>query len=143
LIGIKAAPTPPVECHGVGFFGTSIMTRLTNVAAFIVLVASACLGPDTTSALPAHALALPAEEVAHMIQQAGWVCDSDRCQRRPGQSTIRITGGQRGVREFLTQLTPLLNCCHPAIVPFYGYSYGPEISFGYGHRTPVGRHAGY
>jgi hypothetical protein len=108
------------------------MRRLTNAALFIVLVASACLGPDTTSAMPAHALAPPAEAVVPMIRRAGWVCDSYRCQRRPGQSTIRITGGQGGMREFLTRLTPFLNCCYPTTVPSYGYSYGPEISVGYG-----------
>lgn len=109
------------------------MIRLTNAAPFVVLVASACLGPDTTLALPAYALALPAGEVAPMVRHAGWVCDSYRCRRRPKQSAIRITGRQGGFREFLTQLTPFLNCCYRTTVPFYGYSYGPELSFDYGH----------
>jgi len=112
----------------------------THASTTVALLMGACLGAPISSALHVDAPPSPAE-ASHLFQNVGWNCGSSRCRLRPGQSGIRITWRQ-SAEEFLAQITPYLNCCHPATVPFFGYSYGPEISFDYARRTSIVSRAG-
>jgi len=114
------------------------MTARTRAS--IVLLIGACLAAQSSSALPVGA-PLPTAETSRLFQNVGWDCGSSGCRLRSRQSGIRIVW-QQSAQEFLAQITPYLNCCHPFTVPFFGYSYGPEIAFNYAHRTSIVSRAG-
>jgi len=116
------------------------MIRRAGAAALAFLLTSLCICAAGSSAFPVRAPPLLVERSSPAIRQIGWNCRVHRCGLRAEQR-IRTTGRQ-SFQEFLAQLTPYLNCCHPSTVPFYGYSYGPEISFDYDHRTSIVSRAG-
>jgi hypothetical protein len=108
----------------------AIMAMRANAAIRTVLLIGVCLGSESTSALPVA----PAPLIGGLlsaIQYVGWNCGPYRCRWRPRQIGIRIIE-RRNAQEFLNQISSYLNCCNPSIVPFYGYTYGPVISFDYG-----------
>jgi hypothetical protein len=112
----------------------------THVSILAALLMGACLGAQSSSAWPVGAPPAAAE-TSGLVQSIGWDCGSSGCRLRPRQGGIRITWRQ-SAQEFLAQITPYLNCCHPSTVPFLGYSYGPEIAFNYAHRTSIVSRAG-
>lgn len=106
------------------------MARRTNAAIRAVLLIGVCLGSKSALALPVAPAPLT-EGLLSAIQYVGWNCDPFRCRWRPGQTSIRIIE-RSNAQGFLNQISSYLNCCTSSIVPFYGYTYGPVISFDYG-----------
>jgi hypothetical protein len=68
------------------------------------------------------------------VQTVGWRCNPNRCSRRPNDSTITIFG-HWSARAPGWPLT--LRHYGYSAPKYYGYGYGPEISFAYGAGRPI------
>jgi hypothetical protein len=104
------------------------MTKRGTAAALAFLLIGGHIGAESTAAFPLSAPPPRLDLLPPIVQHAGWDCDLHRCRPRPKQSIIRIIG-RPSAEHFLAQVTRYLNCCNTWSVPYYGYAYGPEISF--------------
>ncbi len=113
-----------------------------TATALTALLIGGCIGSQSTAAFPLDAALAPGMSPL-MVQQVGCDCDWQRCRLRPNQKVVRIVGvAPPSAKEFLSWVTPYLNCCNASSVPHYGYTYGPDLSLLYGFpAAPVARFA--
>ncbi len=103
-----------------------LMIQRATAATLSLLLICGGIGPENAAAFPPTASPARPSISPPIIQHIGWDCDLRRCRLRRNQNVVRIIGWP-SAREFLSQVTPYLNCCNLSSVPHYGYSYGPEL----------------
>lgn len=93
--------------------------------------------PKPASAMPISGLAGLASQLSTGIQTVGWGCNPNRCSWRPNYPNIRIIGHWGAQAPWWQIPLPIYSYSGPR---FYGYSYGPEISFDF-PNLPLDAHS--